>query len=132
MNPTDLAATHAAANTVDRAWSAQEFSSLLAADTVLFGDARSFVLGRIVAGEGEVLTLATHPDHQRLGLARAALTAFCAACDTVVLEVADDNSAACALYASLGFAEVGRRKGYYRRKTGAADALILRCQMTQG
>ena len=32
---------------------------------ILCGDAKSFVLGRVIAGEAEVLTLATHPDHQR-------------------------------------------------------------------
>lgn len=126
-----LAQTHAAANQVDRHWSADEFAALLAGGAVLTGDARSFVLGQVIAGEGEVLTLATHPDHRRQGLARTALHQFCAACETVVLEVAADNSAAGALYQSLGFVEVGRRVSYYRRATGAVDALILRCEMTQ-
>ncbi|MEY1554553.1 GNAT family N-acetyltransferase [Yoonia sp. R2331] len=124
--PADLAATHAAANQVDRAWTATEFQDLLAAGATLTGDARSFVLGRIIAGEGEVLTLATHPDHQRKGLARAALAAFCATCDTVFLEVAADNAAALALYRSAGFAQVGKRAGYYKRPNHTpVDALVL-------
>jgi ribosomal-protein-alanine N-acetyltransferase len=48
-------------------------------------------------------------------------------CASLVLEVAEDNSVAGALYAGLGFAAVGRRSGYYRRADGrAADAMILR------
>jgi len=35
-------------------------------------------------------------------------------CEQVQLEVASENSAAIALYNSFGFAEVGRREGYYR------------------
>lgn len=131
MTPQALADTHRAANTVDRGWSAQEFESLLASGAVIYGDARSFVLARCVAGEGEVLTLATHPDHRRKGLARAALAAFCADCDAVVLDVAADNAPALALYRSLGFDQVGRRPGYYRRSDTAVDALILRCDMPQ-
>jgi Fur family ferric uptake transcriptional regulator len=39
--------------------------------------------------------------------------------------VAEDNLAARRLYERHGFAEVGRRKGYYRRGSGHADALVL-------
>ena len=43
------------------------------------------------------------------------------------LEVGDNNTAARRLYATLGFAEVGRRQGYYRVEGAApATALILR------
>ena len=44
----------------------------------------------------------------------------------VTLEVAVDNVAALALYAGLGFGEVGRRSNYYRRPGGRVDALVLR------
>jgi len=40
------------------------------------------------------------------------------------LEVRDSNVAARALYASRGFAEIGRRRDYYRRPR--EDALVLR------
>ncbi len=125
-DPAALAATHAAANQVDRAWATEEFAELLQSGAVLTGDGRSFVLGRIIAGEGEVLTLATHPDHQRKGLAQAALEAFCRQCDAVFLEVAADNLPARALYQKAGFQQVGTRPDYYKRANQpAVDALVL-------
>ncbi|NDC60228.1 MAG: GNAT family N-acetyltransferase, partial [Alphaproteobacteria bacterium] len=46
---------------------------------------------------------------------------------TMALEVNDANAPAIALYASLGFTEVGRRKGYYDAGAGTAhDALVLK------
>jgi ribosomal protein S18 acetylase RimI-like enzyme len=45
----------------------------------------------------------------------------------VFLEVSVDNAAARALYAGLGFREVGLRPDYYEEAVGAArDALVLR------
>ena len=43
----------------------------------------------------------------------------------VTLEVAVDNVKALALYAGLGFGEVGRRREYYQRADGRVDALVL-------
>jgi ribosomal-protein-alanine N-acetyltransferase len=40
----------------------------------------------------------------------------------VLLEVAEGNDAAIALYRAAGFGEISRRRGYY----GDADALIMR------
>ncbi len=46
---------------------------------------------------------------------------------SLFLEVADGNVAARHLYAKAGFAEAGRRAGYYVRDGGAReDALILK------
>ena len=48
------------------------------------------------------------------------------------LEVAEDNAPAQHLYHMLGFTAVGRRPGYYRRKTGpAVAALTLRRILTE-
>ncbi|WP_341211243.1 GNAT family N-acetyltransferase [uncultured Limimaricola sp.] len=127
-----LAMTYAAAFPGERHWSATEFSDLLAAPgTILSGDALSFVLGRVTLDEAEILTLATYPDHRRQGRARAALEAFhdaarAAGADTAFLEVAEDNAAACALYAAAGYVQAGRRRGYYPRAgQPPAAALIL-------
>lgn len=115
-----------------RSWSAVEFADLLTSVHVFaVGDARSFALGRVVAGEAELLTLATAPEHRRTGLARACLVQFEAqararAGATAFLEVAEDNRPALALYTDAGFAETARRTGYYARAEGPnTDALIL-------
>ena len=46
------------------------------------------------------------------------------------LEVRDSNAAARALYGSLGFTQVGRRRGYYQHPT--EDALLLRRDLAEG
>ena len=133
MTPEAMAATHARAFAGHgRAWSAEEFRQLLQSGHVfVLGDARAFVLGRVVLDEAEILTLATDPAHRRAGLARACLTAFEAQAAargavSAFLEVAEDNAPARALYHAAGYAELGRRKGYYTSRSGAAvDALVL-------
>jgi ribosomal-protein-alanine N-acetyltransferase len=87
---------------------------------------------RVVLDEAEVLTLATRPQYRRQGLARGALSeaegkAQASGATSVFLEVAEDNAAARALYASCGYQQVGRRPGYYTPKNAAPiAALILR------
>ena len=127
-----LAETHAAAFP-HAPWSALTFANLLSKPgTVLEGDATSFVLGRLTLDEAEILTLATNPHHHRRGLARARLTAFldrvkALGATTVFLEVAEDNTAAQALYHHAGFAQVGTRPNYYGgANRRSVNALILR------
>lgn len=132
MTPEALAALHACALAPERGWSAADFADLLDSTHVFaLGDARAFALGRAVAGEAELLMLATDPAHRRKGLARACLAAFEAEARArgaamAFLEVAADNVAARALYAAAGWAERAQRPGYYSRSEGqAADALIM-------
>jgi ribosomal-protein-alanine N-acetyltransferase len=127
-----MAALHAAAMTAPRPWSEAEFAALLATTgTFATGDHRAFALGRVIVDEAELLTIATHPDHRRTGLARAALSAFEAearACGaaTAHLEVAADNAAALGLYAAAGYRRSGLRRGYYRDRGGrAVDAILM-------
>ncbi|APG48333.1 GNAT family N-acetyltransferase [Phaeobacter porticola] len=133
LTPDQMAATHAAAFTQSRPWSAWEFSGLLDSPfTYAIGDQRSFALGRVVAGEAELLTIATHPDHQRQGLGKSALLkwmseAIARFATDGFLDVASDNQAAQALYRSHGFAEAGRRTGYYPRQNAAAVDAVLMC-----
>ncbi|MFT5864670.1 MAG: ribosomal-protein-alanine N-acetyltransferase, partial [Gammaproteobacteria bacterium] len=97
MTPADLAQTHAAAFTQTRPWSESEFTDLLKQrGMILCGDAQSFLLGRIIGDEAEVLTVATHPNHQRRGYARALLMQFIAQARTqdvasIFLEVSEIN-----------------------------------------
>jgi [ribosomal protein S18]-alanine N-acetyltransferase len=88
-----------------------------------------FVLGQIAADEAEILALGVCKDWQRRGiglklvegLIRAARKAEARA---LFLEVAAGNAAALGLYARLGFAEAGRRKGYYLRAGRPAEDAI--------
>lgn len=133
MTPEALATCHARAFAgAGRAWSAEEFATLLdSAFVFISGDARAFVLGRVIADEAEVLTLATDPGHRRNGLARACLSAFevvarARGATMAFLEVAEDNPPALALYDAAGYRESARRTGYYARSQGPkVDALIL-------
>lgn len=132
MTPAGLAALHAAAFTTPRPWSAAEFASLLTGSGVfLLGDTSGFVLGRAVADEAEVLTLATAPALRRQGLARHLMAGFEnkareLGAVTAFLEVAEDNTAATALYLSLGYAQTGRRKGYFETpEDQRVDALVM-------
>lgn len=90
-----------------------------------------FVLARDLGGECEILSLGVSPEWRRREIGRELMQAVFAEVEqrggaSVVLEVADDNTAARQLYARLGFIAVGRRPRYYSRVTGLADALILR------
>lgn len=87
-----------------------------------------YLIGREVAGTGEVLNLAVAPDYRRQGVARALLRAGLALLkkrhvDEVFLEVRESNRSAQALYLSSGFKPVGQRAAYYRNPK--EDALVL-------
>jgi ribosomal-protein-alanine N-acetyltransferase len=130
-----MARTHAAA--FPASWSAEDILRFaeepggfaLIAETA--AGMAGFILCRVMAGEGEILTLAVRPRSRRRGVASAlveAASAFAAqTAEAMLLEVAEDNPGALALYARAGFRTVGRRAGYYAR-SGAApiDALVMR------
>lgn len=133
MTPAQLAALHARCFATPRPWSEADFATFLQ-DPLAFllteGDA-AFLLGRAVAGEAELLTLAVAPESRRLGLARKLVARFLyqarlRAADTAFLEVAADNAPAHALYVASGFTESGRRRNYYENPQGGRiDALLM-------
>lgn len=96
-----------------------------------------FALSRLAGDECELLSLAVDPGHRRLGLGRMLLVASIAAATAaeshaLFLEVAEDNAAARALYASHDFRPVGRRPDYYRLRDGTfAAALTMRRDLTR-
>ena len=128
-----LAGLHAAS--FPDAWDAAAISKLLGMPgTFVFRHDDGFVMARTAAGEAEILTLAVAPAARGRGLGRALLEAAIAraqqmGAQTMFLEVGADNPHALALYAGLGFAKVGARKGYYSRASGSADALVLRLSL---
>jgi ribosomal-protein-alanine N-acetyltransferase len=87
-----------------------------------------YLIGREVAGTGEVLNLAVAPDFRRRGVARALLRSGLGffrkrRVEEVYLEVRESNQSAQALYLSSGFRPVGQRAAYYRNPK--EDALVL-------
>lgn len=122
----DLAALHAAS--FDKSWDGPALAALLATPgTFAFHHPQGFVLARAAAGEAEILTLAVAPHARGQGIGRALMIAAAnrsqeLGAEALFLEVGAANPAALALYARLGFAKVGARKGYY----DGADALVLR------
>ncbi len=122
-----LAAIHAEAFPPQEAWGAAAMAGVLGMAGVFgFVDERGgLVLGRLAADEGEILTLGVLPSARRQGLGRALLQRAIAEAESSVwfLEVSAANTAALCLYRAAGFAECGRRRGYYA--TGQ-DALLLK------
>jgi len=132
-----MARVHAAAYVLDRPWSLAEFTQLVLSPHILrVGDSRAFILARIIADEAEILTIATHPQHRRKGLAMGLLEQFhdmarSRGATTAFLEVAADNHAAITLYQGCGYIQVGMRRAYYERAGGpAANALIMQRPLT--
>ncbi|HEX2558596.1 N-acetyltransferase [Phenylobacterium sp.] len=130
-----LAALHATA--FEAPWPAGLIADLIAtpgAGALVIEDEapQAMILFRAAGGESEVLTLAVDPRRRREGLGgllveAASALAREAGAEALFLEVAHDNAAAIGLYQRAGFAEVGRRPGYYDRGGGArADALVMR------
>ena len=130
-----LAAIHALA--FPAPWSARDLAALLGAAGVFAlvceveGEAAGFILCRLAAEEGEILTLATDPTFRKKGVARglleaAAAEARAAGAASLFLEVASDNAPAIGLYRREGFVSNGRRRGYYARPGAPPiDALVL-------
>ena len=115
-------------------WDALEMSAHLKKDICLGVDhddaLAAFIILSSTAGEAEILTIATLKSARRQGLGERLLDgAFKTLQDNDVtdlfLEVAEDNSAAIALYRKSGFVPIGRRPAYYRRATGRIAAITL-------
>ncbi len=125
----------------DRPWAEQAFADLLAmpgasaAIASSQGEPIGFALVRQAADEAEIVTIAVKPAMQRRGVARALLhnemsRLQAAGATRLFLEVAEGNAPARALYAALGFSEVGRRKRYYTKTDGTVeDAIVMQRQL---
>ena len=119
------------------AWTASQCAGILPMPGVMLRLARTeqgapvaFSLFRTVAGTSELLLLAVHPDHRRLGIGQKLLRDFIGSASNqgaseVHLEVRENNPAMY-LYKAAGFEPVGRRRDYYNGGNGARfDALTL-------
>ncbi len=132
MTLAEMARLHAAAFTMPRPWSQGEIADILASPLCFALTAgQGFLIGRVVEGEAELLTMAVAPAAQGRRVGYGLVTRFVAEVQLrraaqVFLEVAESNARARAVYARAGFVESGRRRGYYHDDQGrAVDALVL-------
>lgn len=98
------------------------------------GQVAGYAAASIVADIAELQRVAVTPTHRRSGLATALLDAVVAAAraegaDRLLLEVREDNHDALAFYADRSFAEIDRRRRYYR---DGATAIVLRLPLVSG
>jgi ribosomal-protein-alanine N-acetyltransferase len=81
------------------------------------------------SGQGDIQTIAVDPARRGAGLGRALMHALIdearrRGAAELFLEVRADNPVARTLYESLGFAEIGVRRGYYQ--PDGVDAVVMR------
>jgi ribosomal-protein-alanine acetyltransferase len=121
------------------AWSAQAFWDELGgvphAKHYVVALAAGAVIGyaglQFIAPDSEILTVAVRPESRGEGIGRLLVgnleaAALAHKCATVHLEVEDSNAAARGMYASMGYREIGLRRGYY----GAGrDAVLMAKQI---
>ncbi len=81
--------------------------------------------------EAHVATIGVAPGRQGEGIGAQLLDALLAEADrrspVVLLEVRADNELAQGLYRRRGFAEIGRRRGYYQ--PSGADAVVMKREL---
>lgn len=122
----------------DRPWSARTLAEELVRDSRCYvgaweGD-RLVGFGALHLGldEAEVLTLVVAPELRRCGIGRLLIErladeAATRGATSLILEVAATNHAADALYRSVGFTDLGRRRGYY---PDGGDAMVMRYRLS--
>ena len=95
------------------------------------GDMAGYGIMSIGAGEAHILNVCIRDEYRCRGLARRMLVyllerARTAGMSEAFLEVRPSNTAAARLYHSMGFEQVGVRRGYYQSTEGREDAAVLR------
>ena len=80
--------------------------------------------------EAELFLIITIPEHRKQGVGRRILAtfeqqAFQNAVRRIILEVADTNTAARALYSANGYQQIAVRKNYYTFPNGSHDDAIV-------
>lgn len=104
-------------------WSAASFESEAAKENgiVLYieknGRIAGLICGYYAVGEGDITSIAVHPDFRRKGLALKLIREFEKQLpndtEDIFLEVRETNTAAVSLYEKCGFGAVSIRKNFY-------------------
>jgi len=86
------------------------------------------------AGEAHVLNLCVAEEYRCRGLGRHMLThliarARASGAREAFLEVRPSNTNAIRLYQSMGFEQIGIRRGYYQASVGREDAVVLKLDL---
>jgi len=94
-----------------------------------------FSVAMVILDEWHLLNLCVYPANQRQGVGRYLLEklmeqARAQKADRMLLEVRKSNRAAIRLYQSVGFEDIGYRKGYYPSHQGREDARVMRLFLT--
>ena len=94
------------------------------------GGTAGYLDEHIVCGDAHINNVAVSLSARRKGIASALIKeavrlAKAAGCDAVTLEVRGSNTAAKALYRSLGFSAAGVRRNFYRDPAEDGETMIL-------
>jgi [ribosomal protein S18]-alanine N-acetyltransferase len=136
MTAADLDAVVAIEKTIyPHPWTRGNFSDSLAAGYHCWiaecgGEIVGYAVVMTAPGEAHLLNLSVAASWQRLGIGREILNfAIRLSRDDgagkILLEVRPSNEAALVLYASSGFTEIARRRGYYPAGDAREDAVVL-------
>ena len=90
----------------------------------------AYLIGRIIAPEGEIYRIAVDENYRRRGvgfrlLSFALKTERGRGLEATFLEVRKKNLPARKLYLAYGFKEIGERKNYYKNPTDDAVIMLL-------
>lgn len=109
MTPAEMAQLHRAEPTGQRAWSEAEFSAMLSASNAVSVTCEAgFAVGQVILDEAELFLIMIKPEHRKQGVGHRILAlfeqqAFQNTVRRIILEVADTNAAARALYSAIGY-----------------------------
>lgn len=98
------------------------------------GEVVGYAVVLVLGDTADLQRICTAAGRRRTGVATALLDTLLARCAEtglrrVVLEVGADNAAARALYEAQGFAEIARRRRYYR---DGGDAVVMQRRLSAG
>jgi len=94
------------------------------------GELIAHMISQLVVDELHLLNLCVAKQHQRQGVGLLLLqhlfdTGQLQKARRLFLELRSSNTAALALYKSMGFEQIGERRDYYRNKAGREDAVVM-------